>query len=117
MKNSFQITLKDLTLIPFSGVVKTTHDTFVKVADLIEGNTPLLIEVNHEKVTTVLELSKISPFVLLYFDGDYQFSGAAYSLNGSDSAFGVGTAFKKILLLPYPIDFKLENTLRLKVIE
>jgi hypothetical protein len=54
--------------------------------------------------------------VLLYFDEELQFTGAAYSLNGSDSSFGVGTLFKKILLLHYPIDFILEEVACLTLI-
>jgi hypothetical protein len=86
------------------------------VHDLQDGSSPLFLEIEHQKINTVLELSNVSPFVLLYFDEALQFTGAAYSLNGSDSSFGVGTLHKKILLLHYPIDFPLEEVACLTLI-
>ena len=116
MKKTFQITLKNQALIKIEATVKKTNDTFVKVNDLQEATSPLFLEIEHQQINTVLELSKVSPFVLLYFDEELQFTGAAYSLNGSDSSFGVGTLFKKILLLHYPIDFILEEVACLTLI-
>jgi hypothetical protein len=116
MKNSMQITLKNQALIKIEATVKKTNDTFVKVYDLQDGTSPLFLEIEHQQINTVLELSKVTPFVLLYFDEELQFTGAAYSLNGSDSSFGVGTLYKKILLLNYPIEFKLEEVACLTLI-
>lgn len=116
MKNSMQITLKNQALIKIEATVKKTNDTFVKVYDLQDGTSPLFLEIKHKQINTVLELTKVSPFVLLYFDDDLKFTGAAYSLNGSDSSFGVGTLYKKILLLNYPISFVLEDVLNLTFI-
>ena len=116
MKNSMQITLKNQALIKIEATVKKTNDTFVKVHDLQDGTSPLFLEIEHQQINTVLELSKVSPFVLLYFDEELQFTGAAYSLNGSDSSFGVGTLYKKILLLHYPIEFRLEEVACLTLI-
>ena len=116
MKNSMQITLKNQALIKIEATVKKTNDTFVKVHDLQDGTSPLFLEIEHQQINTVLELSKVSPFVLLYFDEELQFTGAAYSLNGSDSSFAVSTLFKKILLLHYPIEFILEEAACLTLI-
>ena len=42
MKNSFQITLKDNSAITLDVIVKTTHETTIKVEELLEiGNLPL----------------------------------------------------------------------------
>ena len=109
MKNSMQITLKNQALIKIEATVKKTNDTFVKVYDLQDGTSQLFLEIEHQQINTVLELSKVSPFVLLYFDEDLQFTGAAFSLNGSISSFCVATLYKKVLLLHYPIDFILED--------
>lgn len=116
MKNSMQITLKNQALIKIEATVKKTNHTFIKVHDLQNGTSPLFLEIEHQQINTVLELSKVSPFVLLYFDEELEFKGASYSLNGSDSSFGVGTLYKKILLLHYPISFVLEEVLSLTFI-
>lgn len=116
MKNSLQITLNDQATIQLQATVKKTTDTFLKVHDLQEGTSPLFLEIEHQQMNTVLELSKVAPFVLLYFDAALQFAGAAYSLNGSNSSFGVGTLYKKVLLLHYPIAFQLEEVTHLTLI-
>lgn len=111
-----QITLKNQALLKIEATVKKTNDTFVKVYDLQDGTSPLFLEIEHQQINTVIELTKVSPFVLLYFDDELKFIGAAYSLNGSDSSFGVGTLYKKILFLNYPISFVIEDVLSLTLI-
>jgi hypothetical protein len=86
------------------------------VHDLQDGTSPLFLEIEHQQINTLLELSKVSPFVLLYFDDNLQFTGAAYSLNGFESPFGISTQAKKILLLHYPISFQLEEVSHLTLI-
>ena len=44
MKNVMQITFKDQSLIKFETLVKKTSDTFLKVHELLEGETPLFLE-------------------------------------------------------------------------
>ena len=109
MKNSLQITLKDQATIQLQATVKKTTDTFLKVHELQDGISPLFLEIEHQQINTLLELSKVSPFVLLYFDEELLFIGAAFSLNGSQSPFGISTQAKKILLLHSPISFTLEE--------
>jgi hypothetical protein len=116
MKNSMQITLKNQVSIKIEAMVKKTNDTFLKVHELQDGISPLYLEIEHQQINTLLELSKISPFVLLYFDEELLFIGAAFSLNGSQSPFGISTQAKKILLLHYPTDFVLEEVTKLKFI-
>ncbi|MBU3681087.1 MAG: hypothetical protein FGM16_04005 [Flavobacterium sp.] len=116
MKNAMQITLKDQSKILLEATVKSTANHFINVWELQDDHLPLFIEVTHQKANTVLELSKVAPFVLLYFDNDLQFAGAAYSLNRTETMYGTGTHFKKILLLHYPISFQLEAVSSLTII-
>jgi hypothetical protein len=116
MKNSLQITLKDQATIQLQATVKKTTDTFLKVHELQDGISPLFLEIEHQQINPLLELSKVSPFVLLYFGDELQFIGAAFSLNGSQSPFGVSSQAKKILLLHYPITFQLEEVAYLTLI-
>jgi hypothetical protein len=116
MKNLLQITLKGQATIQLEATVKKTTDTFLKVHEFQDGISPLFFEIEHQQINTLLELSKVSPFVLLYFGDELQFIGAAFSLNGSQSPFGVSTQAKKILLLHYPITFQLEEVAYLTLI-
>jgi hypothetical protein len=116
MKNAMQITLKNQSLIEIEVMVKSTTDTFLKVHDLQNGTSPLFLEIEHQQINTLMELSKVSPFVLLYFDETLNFIGASYSLNGFESPFGISTQAKKMLVLHYPISFQLEEVSHLTLI-
>jgi hypothetical protein len=111
MKKSIQITLKDQSQIQFDAKVQTSFDTFIKVHELQDGTSPLFLEITHHHINTLLELSKMSPFVLLYFNEKFDFTGASYSINNSNGSFGINTQAKKILFLNHPINFKLEEVL------
>ena len=118
MKNALQITLKDKSVITIDAIVKTIQDTTIKVHELLEqGNPPLFLSVEHKQLNTLLELSKVTPFVLLYFDKDNLFTGAAYSLNTTQSPFSIQTQSKKILLLPFPLNFTLNEVYKFESIK
>ena len=101
MKKSLQITLKDKSVITIDAIVKKIHEPLILVQQLFEKkDSPLLLIINHQQLNTFLELSKVSPFVLLYFNADNFFSGAAYSINEYGSSFNIQTQYKNILLIP-----------------
>jgi hypothetical protein len=116
MQKLLQITLKDQTQITYEAAVKTTTDTFIKVHEFKEVRTPLLLNIQHTQINSLLELSNVAPFVLLYFDDTNVFSGASYSLNGFKNQFGISIQAKKLLVLPFPIAFKLEEVVSLTFI-
>ena len=116
MKKLLQITLKDNSQITIETTVKSTTDTFIKVHEFQEAETPLLLYIQHPKINSLLELSNVAPFVLLYFDDTNTFSGASYSLNGFKNQFGISIQAKKLLALPFPITFKLEEVVSLTLI-
>jgi hypothetical protein len=116
MKKLLQITLKDNSQITIETMVKSTSDTFIKVHEFQEAETPLLLNIQHPKINSLLELSNVAPFVLLYFDDTNTFSGASYSLNGFKNQFGISIQAKKLLALPFPIAFKLEEVVSLTLI-
>lgn len=120
MKNALQITLKDKSVITLDVIVKTTYETTIKVDELLEpGNLPLFLSIQHKQLNTLLELSKVSPFVLLYFDEYNFFTGASFSINGDKSQFSIQSQSKKIVLHPFPVPFELNQVFELsyKLIE
>jgi hypothetical protein len=116
MQKLLQITLKDQTQISFESAVKTTTDTFIKVHEFQEEEITLLLNIQHPQINSLLELSNVASFVLLYFDDTNVFSGASYSLNGFKNSFGISIQAKKLLVLPFPIAFKLEDVISLTLI-
>ena len=114
MKNSFQITLKDNSAITLDVIVKTTFETTIKVEELLEiGNLPIFLSIQHKQLNTLLELSKVSPFVLLYFDEYNFFTGASFSINRENSQFSIQSQSKNIVLYPFPIPFELNQVSKL----
>ena len=112
MKNVLHVFFNDLTSLQIEVAVEKTKDTFLKIHELQQSVLPLFLEIEHQQLNTLLELTKVFPYVLLYFDaenGIELFKGAAFNLNNTDKPFSISTQYKKILLLPYPISFKLEE--------
>lgn len=112
MKNVFHVFFNDQTSFQIDGVVKKTSNTFLKVHELQDEALPFLLEIEHQQVNTLLELTKVYPFVLLYFIEENEilkFKGATFNLNEFEKPFTVNTQYKKILFLRYPISFKLED--------
>jgi len=116
MKKLLQITLKKQADVKLQAVVKKTKDTCIKVLEFQEATSPLYLEIEHQQINTLLELTKVAPFVLLYFDEKLEFTGASYSLNSYDSPFSISTQYKKILIVHFLIDFRLEDVLSVKFI-
>ena len=105
MKKTFQIILKDSNPIIFDAVVKSTLETNIKVHDFFEQEIPcLILSIEHNQLNTLLDLTKTSPYTLIYFDNyfadRYYFAAAAYSNHETESSFLINTQFKKILFIP-----------------
>lgn len=111
MKNEMQVFFNDNTSICFEVSVKKTTDTFLKVHELQENFLPVFLEIEHHQINTMLELTKVYPYVLLYFQEEAKtvFKGAAFNLNKNEQPFLITTQYKKILILPYPIVFALNK--------
>ena len=115
MKTSLLINLKNQNVISCEVTVKKTSFTLLKVQDMLENNFPLFLEIEHRQTNTLLELTKVKPCVLLYFDESHLFTGASYSINEQESIFSISTQAKQILLLSYPISFELSEVSNLKL--
>jgi hypothetical protein len=113
MKNVVLITLNNNSLLSIDARIEKTSDTIVKVNDFQLENAPLLLEIEHQQINTLLELNKVNPYVLLYFCANGNFKGAAFSLHPGESLFSIKTQFKTVLFLPYPIQFQLEEVQQL----
>jgi len=112
MKKIIQIILKDKTIFELQVESQITNETNLQIHKHLSGSSPLLLEIQHQQLNTILDLTKVSPFVLLYFEDverEFKFSGASFSLNESGSPFSILATSKKILLLRYPISFDLAN--------
>ena len=94
MKTTFQITLKDNTKIILDAVEKTTNETSIRAHEFFEQDTPcLMLSFEHDELNTLLDLTKTSPYTLLYFDDRNIYAAAAYSNNEVESPIFINIIF------------------------
>ena len=70
---------------------------------------PLLFSFIHRQLTTQLDLSGVSPYVVLQFDPEGIFTGANLSLGDLEAAFSVQVECRHALILPFDKGFQLEQ--------
>ena len=82
-------------------------------------NLPLLIEVSHKGLTTLLDFSGFNNCAVLQFGEDRYFTGATYCQNRSTGAFMIQSQARFILLMALPLPYPLEETeeIMIKAIE
>jgi hypothetical protein len=68
-----------------------------------------LLKKKHQSITTTINLTKITPYVLLQFNKNKEFTGATFSLNEFQSPFSLKAIAEYFLLLPYPLAFALQD--------
>lgn len=107
MKKTFQIILKKGSRINFDAVEKSTTDTTVKVSDFFENETQcLFLNIEHNQLNTILDLTNVTPYTILYYHDSYNFQAAAFNNNEiAETPFLISTQYKRIVLIPSFINF------------
>ncbi|SDR90694.1 hypothetical protein SAMN04515667_0960 [Formosa sp. Hel1_31_208] len=99
--------------IPINSLIKI-DSPFIDVANhLNKDDFSALIEFEHHQTTTILNLTNISPYVLLFFDDDLCFQGASYSIKSGSGVSTLQTAYKHILFIRMPHQLDLKNIINL----
>ena len=80
-----------------------------------ENNEALLFRVSHHHSLTQLNLTDVSPYVILFFDEKLEFIGASYSIKSSEGSFSIKTQYQTILLIRMPNNLKLNNIISLNI--
>jgi len=62
----------------------------------------LLLKIWHSKTNTIINLTHIVPYVLLFFNEKFEFCGASYSLNKGGASYMLQTEYKTILFVKHP---------------
>ena len=110
MKTLIQITLKDKTTICIPCVVKSTDDSFVKAEEILgSGGENVFLKITHHTMNTLMDLTRVVPCVLLYFDEDDQFISAAFNLDNRNGSFAVQFQSRKVLFLHDPTTVPIER--------
>ena len=100
--------------VPINRIIRL-DSSFVDMANYInEGELGVLIQFEHNQTTTILNLTDVSPYVLLFFDDELYFKGASYSIKSGTGSFTFQTQYKNILFLRVPHNLKLNKIINLK---
>jgi len=71
----------------------------VEIATLLTKKIqPIFLEIEHEDLTTLLDLTNVVPYEIWYFDAKKQFKGKAFSLHTGSGTFRVETQARFVLL-------------------
>jgi hypothetical protein len=77
-----------------------TKANYIPLKDVIsQKETPTLLEIQNQNLTTLLDCTGFTPYELWYFDENFQFTGKAYSLNEGPGTFQIQTQAKWIVLI------------------
>ena len=92
----------------------TLDTAFVDISRYLNDNElGLLLQLQHKQPITTLHVTDVAPYVLLYFDADLNYKGAAYSIKSGTGSFTIHTPYKTILFVRLPHDLKLNTITKL----
>lgn len=75
----------------------------------IINNQSYFLSVKHQQLNTILDLTGITAYQLIYFDENQNFSGASFSLGSQNHLFSIQTTAKHILMIPFEERINLEK--------
>ena len=74
----------------------------------------LLFSFIHRQLTTQLDLSGVSPYVVLQFDREAKFTGASLSLGAVEANFSIKVECRYVLILPFDREFPIGKVTHLE---
>jgi hypothetical protein len=94
----------------------TLKSSFIDINKYLSGNEEaVLIQNKSNNSTSLLNLTNVTPHVLLFFDDELYYKGASYSINSGSGSFTIQTQFKNILLIRAPHTLKLNQIISLNL--
>ncbi|MFN5637131.1 MAG: hypothetical protein ACK454_07505 [Flavobacteriales bacterium] len=109
MKKQVIVWLKNGMIAKMNALACSANSHHVSLPST-EVELPVLIEVTHEGLTTILDLSGFPDCVVLQFGRDRFFTGASYCRNRSEGAFMVQAQARYFLLMPLPLPYPIQET-------
>lgn len=101
-------------IIPAQEII-TSSPTLILKDFLEEENDTLLFSFTHSHLTTLLELTGVSPYVVLNFDENGLFTGANLSLGHSEGAYSVQVQARHVVILPFDRELTLAHILSFEI--
>lgn len=114
MYTQFKIALKNKSNININAKLTVINRAFIDMSELMDSPIAIFLKIKHQQINTTINLPLKSHYVLLYFSEDenykdhLKFDGANYS-SGTTGSFTICTQYKHMLLMPSPLNFKIEQ--------
>jgi hypothetical protein len=90
-------------------------ESFIDMGNYLNKDTVgALIHFNSQQIIQ-LNLTKVSPYILLFFDDSLIFKGATHSIVSGTGSFSIQTEYKHILFVKIPHDLKLNTIIGLNI--
>jgi hypothetical protein len=90
--------------------------SFVDVAHYIsKEERVVLLQFSHRQATSTLNLTGISPYVLVFFNDELEYKGASYSIKSGTGSFTISSPYKNILFLRMPHAINLNKIISLTI--
>lgn len=103
-------TVQDIYL---DSVIETETD-FEDLSKVFDNHAEaVLLRVNHNQRLTTLNLTDISPYILLFFDDELLFQGASYAIQNTSGAYSLKTEYRTILLIRTDLKINLKDLLKI----
>ena len=94
--------------------VFSTRSSFINMHNYIkDAEEEVLIINDSNSSNTVLHLTGITPYIILFFDKERKFKGASYSIQNGDGDFRINTSYRYILFVKHPHEINLDSVLYL----
>ena len=94
----------------------TIKSSFIDINKYLhENEESILIRNESNNNTTIIDLTNVTPYVLLFFDDDLYFKGASYSIKSGNGSYTIKTEYKNILFVRIPHSLKLNSINKLNI--
>ena len=100
--------------LPVNDII-TLDASLVDMANYLNKDTSaVLFKFNYPQVI-LLNLTKASPYILLFFDKSFLFKGASHCITSGTGSFSIRTEYKHVLFVKIPNDLKLDTIVSLSI--
>ena len=80
-------------------VIEVNQNYFIALSPLVDNPEGFFLKLPTNSLTTIIDLSSITPYELWYFDEKQNFTGKAFALSNNSGSFLVQTQAKFVLVI------------------
>lgn len=90
----------------------TIESAFIDIKNYVKSPSRCVyLQFKHNQPVTLLHLTNVSPFIFLFFDNDFKYRGASYSIKNEHTkgSYTLQTQYENCLCLNIEHNLKLKN--------